>query len=948
MKKLFKILGIIVIAIVALMIIIPLFFSDKLLNYGCQLAQNYVNAEIGVKGLNINLFKHFPDATIKIKNVYLKGVDEFSNDTLAAFDKLEATVNVMSLLGDKIKVKSVLLENPRFNVVVLSNGKPNYDIVKTDTTEIAEEEADTLPASSFALALKRLEIDNMKVLYADSAADIYATIDDLNFKLSGDLSNAESVISMLLDIAKVNVEMGSIAYVNNATVGIKSDIEANLETMRFGFKENLFKINELGLKLDGWLAMPDTNIQMDLTFGADDTDFRSILSMVPANYAKDLEGVKTGGTFKFEGGAKGTFNAISFPEFWLNLLVDNARFQYPDLPKSVENINIDVKVACPGNIDSINVDAQKLHLDIADNPIDAKLKVQTSANDIDLDGNLNAAIELSSIADVVPLEDMTLKGMVKAMLSFAGKLSYLDNGEYNKFKANGDITIANFNTQLTNLPPIDISKAHLTISPKSGTLETFNMKFGKSDFNLNGKIDNIFQYVFADSTLKASFNYNSKLIDVNDIFSYDHSVSEAEVEETDTTATEAPEIPKNIDFTLNTSIGKILYDSIVIDNLIGKIGLKNGIAYLNGLKLSTLGGKVAADGLYDGSNAKHPMVDLKLDLNQVDIQKTVKTFNTVENLAPIATNCYGNVSAKINFKSYMDNTLSPELKTVNGDGRLITNSIAIKGSKLFSMLGETTKNNKLANPELKNLNIGFKIVDGDVLVDTTAFKMNGQDASFGGKLGLDQSLNFDFGITLVETYANDLLGKAVKSDKSGNIKVFATIGGTVTDPKITGFHTSATDILKDVVNEKITEAKAQLSDEAKKQIAEAKKKADEVIATAKKTRDSLVNSAQKESDKLKAQAKEASDKALAEASKQADELVAKAKDPVTKIAAKKTADELKKKAQKESDKILSNANSQADKLVSEAKKQGDKIVSTAEQKADKINKEAEQKAESIK
>ena len=948
MKKLFKILGIIVIAIVALMIIIPLFFSDKLLNYGCQLAQNYVNAEIGVKGLNINLFKHFPDATIKIKNVYLKGVDEFSNDTLAAFDKLEATVNVMSLLGDKIKVKSVLLENPRFNVVVLSNGKPNYDIVKTDTTEIAEEEADTLPASSFALALKRLEIDNMKVLYADSAADIYATIDDLNFKLSGDLSNAESVISMLLDIAKVNVEMGSIAYVNNATVGIKSDIEANLETMRFEFKENLFKINELGLKLDGWLAMPDTNIQMDLTFGADDTDFRSILSMVPANYAKDLEGVKTGGTFKFEGGAKGTFNAISFPEFWLNLLVDNARFQYPDLPKSVENINIDVKVACPGNIDSINVDAQKLHLDIADNPIDAKLKVQTSANDIDLDGNLNAAIELSSIADVVPLEDMTLKGMVKAMLSFAGKLSYLDNGEYNKFKANGDITIANFNTQLTNLPPIDISKAHLTISPKSGTLETFNMKFGKSDFNLNGKIDNIFQYVFADSTLKASFNYNSKLIDVNDIFSYDHSVSEAEVEETDTTATEAPEIPKNIDFTLNTSIGKILYDSIVIDNLIGKIGLKNGIAYLNGLKLSTLGGKVAADGLYDGSNAKHPMVDLKLDLNQVDIQKTVKTFNTVENLAPIATNCYGNVSAKINFKSYMDNTLSPELKTVNGDGRLITNSIAIKGSKLFSMLGETTKNNKLANPELKNLNIGFKIVDGDVLVDTTAFKMNGQDASFGGKLGLDQSLNFDFGITLVETYANDLLGKAVKSDKSGNIKVFATIGGTVTDPKITGFHTSATDILKDVVNEKITEAKAQLSDEAKKQIAEAKKKADEVIATAKKTRDSLVNSAQKESDKLKAQAKEASDKALAEASKQADELVAKAKDPVAKIAAKKTADELKKKAQKESDKILSNANSQADKLLSEAKKQGDKIVSTAEQKADKINKEAEQKAESIK
>ena len=89
----------------------------------------------------------------------------------------------------------------------------------------------------------------------------------------------------------------------------------------------------------------------------------------------------------------------------------------------------------PGNLDSINIDAKKVHLNIAENPIDARFLIQTSAKDINLAGDINASLELASVADVVPLEDMTLKGLVKAILSFDGKLSYLDDGAYDKFNA---------------------------------------------------------------------------------------------------------------------------------------------------------------------------------------------------------------------------------------------------------------------------------------------------------------------------------------------------------------------------------------------------------------------------------------------------------------------------------------------------------------------------------
>jgi len=951
LKTVLKISGITLVVVLALLIIIPIFFKDKVLKAVTEIAKEYVDADVNIGDLDLSLISNFPGATVTLKDVSVVGHGEFQGVTLASFDKFSTTVNVKSLFGGKIRVKSVLLDNPKANIIVTSAGKPNYDIAISDSTAVEEETPEEDTASSqFELVLKKLKVNNLNVTYTDSVTDVHAYIDSLNFSLSGDLSDKETILSALLDIAKLNVRLGPIIYINDAVVNMKSDLDADLEKMKFVFKENVFKINELALGLDGYIAVPDTNIRMDLKFGAKSTDFLSVLSMIPAEYAKDLEGVKTAGTFNFEGGAKGNFNAVSFPEFWVDFNVDNARFQYPDLPKSAENINVNAFVKCPGNLDSINVNVEKFHVELGNNPVDASVQVQTSKDDISLAGNVNVNLDLDIVNQVVPLDDMTIKGLVKAILDFKGNLSDINNEQYDRFQAQGDILMTDFHTVMTDLPPIDIHKAHLIISPEKGTLETFSMNLGKSDFALSGKLDNIFQYVFADSTLKANFTYKSDLLDVNDIYSYDHSVPEAETAAptTEEAATEAPEIPKNIDFQLNASIGKILYDSLVIEDLAGKIGLKNGVASLNNLNLRMLGGKAFVNGVYDDSNVKRPKADLQLDLSEIDIQTTAKTFNTVEKLAPIATSCHGNMTAKLNFKTELDNYLNPDLKTVNGDGRLVTSSVGIKDSKVFNLIGTAAKNESLKNPTIKNVNLGFRIKDGNVEIDSTAINLAGQDADFSGKIGLDQSLDMKVGMALSGTVANSLLSNAIGSDKAGLVKVIANIGGTVEDPKLKGFSTSATDALKDVVEEKIQEVKDKVSDEAKKLIANAKAQGDKLIAEAKKQKESLVAAAKNTADQAKKMAQETHDKTVEAAKTEAQKLVDKASNPVAKAAAKKAADKAIQDATQKADKALSEANAKADSAVTEAEKQGDKLVNEAQKKADQLNDEAVKKAESIK
>ena len=950
MRKILKFLGFTVLGLLILLIVIPLLFKDKVLNAVTGIAANYVDADVVIGDLDISLISDFPGCTVTLQKVKVVGHNEFAGDTLISFDNLDVTVNVMSLFGGTIKVKAINLDNPKANVIVTSAGKPNYDIAISSAGEEEEESADLPDTSGFSLKLKKLQVNNLCVSYTDSVTDVHAIIDSLNFSLRGDLSDKETILSALMDIAKLNVRMGPIIYINDAVVNLKSDLDADLQRMKFTFRENTFNINELGLKLDGWVQIPDTNVVMDLTFGTQSTDFLSVLSMVPAEYAKDLEGVKTAGIFKLDGGAKGQFNAVSFPAFWVDFFVDKARFQYPHLPKSVENIDVDAHVSCNGNLDSILVNMPLVHLELGNNPVDARLKVQTSANDISLDGLVNLDLDLDIVKDVVPLDDMTVCGLVKADLAFRGNLSDIDNERYDQFDAKGDISLSKFRTVMEDLPPVDIHSAHLQVSPKFAQLDNFSMNLGKSDFQLNGTIDNIFQYLFADSTLKASFNFNSNLIDVNDIYSYDHSKPAPEVAEsadTQTAATEAPGIPRNINFALNTQIGKILYDSLVIDNLSGKLALCNGAASLNNLKMSMLGGNVFCSGLYNAYNPRNPKVDLSLDLSNVDIQTSANTFNTVQQLAPIAKSAHGNVTAKVNFKSDMDHELNPILNTVNGDGRLITNEISIKDSKVFNLIGTATRNSHLSNPKMKNLNIGFRIENGTVNVDSTAFKLNDQDGSFFGKIGLDKSLDMNVGLTLDGTAANDVLGKIAGADKAGNMLVFAKVGGTVDSPKIVGFSTSASDVIKQVVEEKAQEVKAKMSEEALKLIADAKAQGDKLIAEAKTKKEALVKTAKESADKAKAEAQKIHDAAIAKAKAEADKLVAKAGNPIARKAAQKTADELLAKASKDAGSALNAACKKADDSVKAAENAGDKLVNEAEKTARKITDEATTKAESM-
>lgn len=919
-KRILKWSGITFLLLLILIIIAPFIFKDKLIEIVKEEANKSVNATVNFGEFDLTLFSSFPDFRFKIQNVSVINVEPFKGDTLAFIKELSFDLNIKSVIaGDKYQINSLVIDQPIINGIVMVDGKANWDIAKASTDTISAEPVDT-SATKFAMKLKSLEIKHANITYNDMQGNMSASLKDLNYTLSGDFTQDNFLLSNLLEIAETSFEMGGVGYLTKAKTRFKADLDMDMPNMKFTFKENELDLNDLGLSFDGFVSMPKDDIAMDLKFAAKQTEFKSILSLIPSVYTKDFATVKTEGSLKLNGKAAGTMHTSAdgksdtYPSFEVNLGIANAMFKYPSLPKSVNNIHIDVHVENKKDfLDATVVDVNKFHLEMAGNPIDMWAHVKTPISDPDLSAAIKGIINLTSVKDFIPLEKGDeMSGVVKADISAAGRMSSIDKKEYDKFKMAGSLEIDKMNYKTTTLPyEVMLNMMKLNFTNQFVELAAFDALMGKSDVKANGKIDNFMQYIFKDSLIVGHFNVQSNLMDLNQLMASTEPTTAAQPAAADTVPMTVVEVPGNIDFILNANITKLLYDNLVIDNMNGNIEIKKRKVDMTNLNLGLLGGKVLMNGFYETTNPKKPTVDLSFKVDNFDIQKTFAAFNTVQKLAPIGQYAKGMFTATLeNFKADLDQTMSPILSTLHGNGVFKTSSVTVGGFPAFVKLGEALKIEQLKNLNIQNVVAEYEFKDGRVnLRNPVKVKIDKIDAEITGSTGFDQTIDYNWKMNVptemfgaqANTMVAGLLGQASSAigttvSMPKTVKVNVGFGGTVMKPTVkTG--TKAGEAGASIKDQAVTAVKDKANEEAQKILADA----------------------QAQVAKIKADAQAASDKLKAEAYALADKQVEEVKNPLGKIAAKKAAELAKKEADKQAQKVLDEAEVKSQKILEDAK-----------------------------
>ena len=78
-----------------------------------------VHATVDWSKFSLSFFRGFPDLSINLHQVSVVGVESFEGDTLAGLQRFELRVNPFSAFRKNIEVKSILVESPLINAIVL-------------------------------------------------------------------------------------------------------------------------------------------------------------------------------------------------------------------------------------------------------------------------------------------------------------------------------------------------------------------------------------------------------------------------------------------------------------------------------------------------------------------------------------------------------------------------------------------------------------------------------------------------------------------------------------------------------------------------------------------------------------------------------------------------------------------------------------------------------------
>ncbi len=785
LKKILKTLGVLILLFVIALFAIPYFFQDQIKAKILAAINEKVDAKVSFSEADLNLFSNFPNANVNLKQLAIINKAPFAGDTLVSLGELNLKMSIKELFkaeNETINIDGISSKNGFINIIFNKDGIGNFDIALKDISSASDSKSKPL-----GLKIKSYEIENFIFKYFDEKSKIKMKIENLNHSGTGDFA-ASKLDLVTKSTAKISLDLDKINYMNKVDLNLDAILGIDLDKQIYTFKDNKALINQLPLEFNGNIQLLEQGQQYDLTFKTPTSSFQNFLGLIPSAFSGSIKDVKTTGDFTIAGFAKGIYSDTTVPKFNIEIASNNASFQYPNLPKAVQNIVIDTKIINEtGILNDTYVNLDKLSFKIDQDVFDAKANIKNITENPIVDATLKGTLNLSNLSKAYPIQLKTpLSGILNANVKSNFDMKSIETNQYQNIKNAGTMSLANFKYVDDKGKVLNIKQATIAFNPSRVNLQNFEATTGKTDLNVTGTLDNFYGFLFKKQELKGKFNLQSNQFAVSDFMT-------AESEDAKTVANkEAIKIPAFLNCELTAKVNTVLYDNLVLKNASGKMYIKDQKVTLENLKTSIFNGLITANGSVS-TKEKTPVFNMILGLNQVDIQQSFTQLTMLKKIAPIADIINGKFNSTIKLNGKLDpKAMTPDLNSLAGDlfGQLQTTTVNANNSSVLNSLGAAMKFINLKQLNLNDLKTNLTFKDGKVNVKPFDIKYQDIKINVGGTHGFDQIMNYNIKLDVPAKYlgneANALFAKLSPAEtaKLENIPLNATLTGNFQNPKV--------------------------------------------------------------------------------------------------------------------------------------------------------------------
>ena len=97
-KRILIAIPITILSIFLILLLAPVLFKGKILEIAKKELNNMLTAKVEFSDLKLSFIRNFPNAYVALEDLTITGTGDFEGITLLAFDRLSATVDLVSII----------------------------------------------------------------------------------------------------------------------------------------------------------------------------------------------------------------------------------------------------------------------------------------------------------------------------------------------------------------------------------------------------------------------------------------------------------------------------------------------------------------------------------------------------------------------------------------------------------------------------------------------------------------------------------------------------------------------------------------------------------------------------------------------------------------------------------------------------------------------------------
>jgi uncharacterized protein involved in outer membrane biogenesis len=680
MRKFLKWLGFTFLALLLVVVgilAIAYWNRDVLLQRITEKLNHGLNGELHIEKIDFTFLHHFPNFSISLKDVYVRGVryDTFPKDIFSA-RKIFLDLKVLPLLQKEIEVKSLSVDDATVFVFRTQRGYINTDIFKPKSDSLSAEEVDQ--DTPLLLTLKKIDFRNVSFVYADSLKNKFMSFQFL--KTQHTVNKTDSIYSISIhgathfDGLTFNEKTGSFLTDKYATADLH--VALNPTTKNLTIYPSSLTIDESTIDLSGEFQLPRGG-KYKLTFSSTGLQPPKAKSFLNEKLKKTLD------KFAIETpvGVMVTLAGRSIPglqpDVDIQFETKDAIFHYHHL----DFTNLSLAGSFTNHLDSTKVNdndnSQVIIKSFAGKmgkvPITGNISF-TALKDPVVDLAVSTEVNFQDVNDQMDTSRFVLKsGNFISSVKYAGKLTeYLDSTRtvyHGKLQGNCKASDASLVYKPKKLLMKKINAA-CEFNEKKFIINDLSLKLNNNTVGMKGYMTNFIPFFIRPQNKGyVKLSVTSPMLDLTPFASKStvEKKSSSENRRKRKRMTDLFDVVYNtLEFDLDVRVDALSFRKFTGKNLAGRVKLNDNTLEAGPISMQFAGGTMALNFIL--SRVFEPISPMAATaiISNADIQEVFRSFNNFNQNTIHADNLSGSISANIKFNAELNEQYAVQASSMRG------------------------------------------------------------------------------------------------------------------------------------------------------------------------------------------------------------------------------------------------------------------------------------------